>query len=120
MMGTSKKNNGGRETKGTTIKVKSLREPNLKRRLRQHLKSLGFEKVKDGLAYFGEGKAAIRSLHLAQRNDLLRANKTFIEAKLPVLTKYFASGAELDAANIKPVLERVRSDTWQGDLFRLA
>jgi hypothetical protein len=111
---------GKAKGKGSAVKVPSLREPNLKRRLRRHLKSLGFEKTKDGLVYSGEGKDVIRSLHLAQRNELLRVNKSFIAEQLPLLGKYFASGAEVDPANIKPVLKRVQSGTWQSNLFRLA
>lgn len=116
----AKKDKKGKAAKGSTVKVTSLREPNLKRRIRRHLKSLGFEKTKDGLVYSGAGKDVIRSLHLAQRNDLLRANKSFIAKQLPLLGKYFASGVDVDLANIKPVLRRVKSDTWQSDLFRLA
>jgi hypothetical protein len=123
-MGTKEKSctkgSAGAKAKGSTVKVASLREPNLKRRLRRHLKSLGFEKTKDGLCYSGEGKDVIRSLHLAQRNDLLRANKSFIAKQLPLLGKCFASGGDVDPANIKPVLKRVKSGTWQSDLFRLA
>lgn len=119
-MGTGSRKNKQAKAKGTTIKVASLREANLKKRLRRHLRSLGFEKAKDGLAYCGEGKDVIRSLHLAQRNDLLRANKAFIAEQFPRLSKYFASGNEVDPKNIRPVLKRVKSDTWQSDLFRLA
>lgn len=119
-MGTSGTKKAKGKAKGTTVKLASLREANLKKRLRRHLRFLGFEKTKDGLAYSGEGKDVIRSLHLAQRNDLLRANKAFVAAQFPRLSKYFASGAEVDPKNIKPVLRRVRSNTWQSDLFRLA
>jgi hypothetical protein len=34
--------------------------------------------------------------------------------------QFFASGKDVNPEKISPVLERVSSDTWQGDLFRLA
>jgi hypothetical protein len=93
----------------------------LKRRLRHHLVSLGFQKAKDGsLIPPGTEKDAIRTVHNLQRNDRLSASHAFILERLPVLTKYFASGEDIDAAHISPVLQKVSSGTWEGDLFRLA
>lgn len=118
-MAKNKKKKTG--SKKTTVQVASPREANLKRRLRRHLKTVGLEKSKDGgLAYAGTGKDVIRSLHYAQRADLIRVNKRFIAESLPDLLKYFASGAEVDPKKISPRLERIRSGTWQSDLFRLA
>jgi len=42
------------------------------------------------------------------------------EGHLSTLIKHFASGSDIDPARITPVLERIKSDTWQSDLFRLA
>lgn len=99
----------------------SARDANLKRRLRRHLKSIGFSKGPDGgLVINGAGKDVIRALHRAQRNAILRENRTFITEQLPKLQKYFASGTEIDLALIKPKLELIESRNWQSALFRLA
>lgn len=44
--------------------------------------------------------------------------RSYLDA--PFLIKHFASGSDIDPARISPVLERIKSDTWQSDLFRLA
>lgn len=104
----------------TVVRV-STREANLKRRLRRHLTSLGFQKTKDGeLAPPGTGKDAIRTVHALQRDDRLAANRLFLSEQLPKLAKHFASGSEINPQRISPVLERIEANTWQGDLFRLA
>jgi hypothetical protein len=99
----------------------STREATLKKRLRRHLRSLGFRKADDGaLMPPGSGKDAIRTIHAVQRDDRLSANKAFISDRLSKLLKYFASGADVNPAQISPVLQHISSDTWEGDLFRLA
>ncbi len=106
--------------KATVVRV-STREAGLKRRLRRHLTSLGFERTDDGdLAPPGTGKEAIRTVHGAQREDRLAANKQFLSDQFPKLAKHFASGSEVDPQKISPALERIETGTWQGDLFRLA
>jgi len=93
----------------------------LKRRLRRHLRSLGFQKDEDGtLAPPGTGKDAIRTVHNVQRDDRLAANREFISARFPDLIRHFASGEDVDATRISPVLQQISSGTWEGDLFRLA
>lgn len=110
---------GAKRAKGV-ISVAS-REANLVRRLRAHLRALGFRKNDDGQLVTAEtGKDVIRFLHQAQRNDRLKANDAFIKNTLPDALKHFASGSELDPSRIKPVLKLVKSDTWESDLFRLA
>lgn len=99
----------------------ATREASLKRRLRRHLKKLGFTKTAQGLLEIsGSGKEVIRSLHGSQRADRLAQNKQFIKAHSGDLLKHFATGREVDPSKISPVLERVRSDTIESDLFRLA
>src|SRR5450755_1545710 len=99
----------------------STREATLKKRLRRHLKSLGFHKTDDGVfAPPGAGKDVIRAIHSIQREDRLAANQTFISERLSTLLKYFASGKDTDATRISPVLQRISSDTWESELFRLA
>ena len=97
------------------------REANLKRKLRSHLKSLGFHKAEDGsLVIEGTGKDVIRSLHHSQRGERLRGNQRFIGEKAAGLLRHFATGAEVQPDKVSPVLKRVHAGTWQGDLFRLA
>ncbi len=99
----------------------STREASLKRRLRSHLRSLGFHKTDDGtLAPPGEGKDVIRAIHSAQRDDRLEISRKFISERFSKLIKHFASGEDVDPARIAPVLQLISSDTWEGDLFRLA
>ena len=99
----------------------SSREANLKRKLRRHLRGLGFEKSEKGaLQIQGSGKDVVRTLHRAQREERLRTNRKFITAKAEKLLRYFASGNEIDPTRISPVLERVSAGTEKGDLFRLA
>ena len=72
------------------------------------------------LAPLGNDKDVIRTVHGLQRDDRLAANRQFISDKLPKLLKHFASGADVAPPRISPVLERIDTATWQGDLFRLA
>jgi hypothetical protein len=97
------------------------REANLKRKLREHLHSLGFTKTAEGaLRAPGNSKDAIRKLHSAQREERLIASEKFVTRSGVKLLQYFAAGADIQPEKISPVLERVSSNTWQSDLFRLA
>ena len=109
-------------SKSTTIIVNiASKEANLKRKLRRHLHALGFRKSEDGaLQIENTGKDVIRTLHRAQREERLAANRDFIANKGDELIKYFASGDEVDPNKMSPVLERVSAGTREGDLFRLA
>ncbi|WP_256672431.1 Druantia anti-phage system protein DruA [Pseudomonas sp. ANT_J12] len=99
----------------------NLREANLKRKLREHLHSLGFTKTAEGaLRAPGNSKDAIRTLHSAQREERLIASENFVTRAGGKLMQYFASGMDVKPEKISPVLERVSSGTWQSDLFRLA
>lgn len=99
----------------------STREASLKRRLRRHLTSLGFRKTKDGvLEPPGTEKNVVRAVHSVQRADGLEVNRRFIGERLPSLLKHFASGEDIHADRIKPVLQKISSGTWESDLFRLA
>lgn len=107
--------------KRTTVVHVSTREASLKRRLRRHLKSLGFQKTEQGeLAPPGTDKDAIRSVHSIQREGRLAANKQFLTAQAANLAGYFASGEDIDPGKIRPVLQRIETESWEGDLFRLA
>lgn len=106
--------------KGQVVRVAS-KEANLKRKLRAHLKNLGFAKASDGsLQISGTDKEIIRNLHRAQREERLKSSRDFIASKGAGLIDYFASGKDIDPERISPVLERVSAGTKHGDLFRLA
>lgn len=103
------------------IRIGATREANLKQRLRRHLQKLGLKKAPDGgYAPGGTDKAIIRSLHAAQRSERLRLNRDFLQKNYSTLIEHFASGDELQIDAIRPVLRRVRTGTWESDLFRLA
>ncbi|WP_434108403.1 Druantia anti-phage system protein DruA [Paraburkholderia caffeinilytica] len=105
---------------GTVVRV-STKEALLKRRLRRHLSNLGFRRSEEGvLEAPGTSKEIIRHLHAPQRQELLQGESDFITRQLPRLADYFASGNEVNPEHISPRLERVPSNSWQGDLFRLA
>jgi hypothetical protein len=68
--------------KRTIVRV-SLRQANLKRRLRRQLAALGFHRSKDGsLEAAGTGKDVIRALHNAQRNARLEVEPSVRPAKV--------------------------------------
>lgn len=106
--------------KSAVIRIET-REASLKRKIRRHLYSLGFSKTDDGLLRAGgSGKDVIRSLHEPQKKERLRGNHAFLTNVAPKLYHHFASGTDIEPTRIRPVLERISSDTWQSDLFRLA
>ncbi|MGF1628545.1 MAG: Druantia anti-phage system protein DruA [Kiloniellaceae bacterium] len=96
-------------------------EANLKRRVRAHLRTLGFSKDSSGhLIPPAASKESVRALHRIQRRERLRAQKEFIKDQLETLRQHFAAGTDIDPARISPQLELIESETWQSDLFRLA
>jgi hypothetical protein len=81
---------------GKAVICVSTREASLKKRLRRHLKSLGFHKTDDGtFAPPGGGKDVIRTIHSVQRDGRLALNRRFISENFSGLIKYFASGFKL-------------------------
>lgn len=108
------------EHDNTVVNI-SLREANLKRKLRRHLRALGYVKSDKGDLVVPEGgKEIIRSLHSRQREERIESNKEFLISKSSELLKYFASGNDVDPERISPVLERVKAGTLTGDIFRFA
>ena len=96
-------------------------EANLKRKIRAHLRTLGFRKDASGyLVAPVSSKESIRVLHRVQRRERIRAQKEFIKHHVKLLRKHFAAGADIDPARVAPRLELVDAGTWQSDLFRLA
>lgn len=97
------------------------REANLKRKLRRHLRSIGFTKTESGeLTIQGEGKDIVRALHRVQREDRLKQNRDFVAKNAERLMPFFANGSDVDPSKISPVIERISAGTIEGDLFRFA
>jgi Domain of unknown function (DUF4338) len=93
----------------------------IKRRLRFHLRDLGFSRDTDGkLSAPNENKEVLRSLHRKQRSQRLREQSSFIKEAFPRLQKYFASGPDVRPSLITPRLELVQSTGDFAELFRLA
>ncbi len=98
-----------------------LRVASLKRKIRRHLRALGFRRSRQGtMTIECSDKESIRALHSSQRDDRQQANHDFLSQRGPSLITYFASGSEVDPTSISPDLERISAGTWQSDLFRLA
>ena len=96
-------------------------EAKLKRRVRAHLRKLGFVNAGGGsLKPPSTSKETIRTLHYEQRKAILREQREFIRSAVPKLGKHFANGAEIDPAKVAPRIELISAGTWQSDLFRLA
>ena len=93
----------------------------IKRKLRAHLKALGFSKDKEGaLLPPSDGKDVYRSIHQMHRQQKLSENSSFLEPSWEKYEQYFANGSEVDPYKIEASLELVESESWQGELFRLA
>ena len=93
----------------------------LKRKIRAHLRKLGFRKGPRGaLVPPSTSKDTIRALHLEQRKSGLRAERLFVKRALRDLQHHFAEGIEVDPSKVEPSLELIEAGTWQSDLFRLA
>lgn len=96
-------------------------EARIKRRLRKHLRALGFKKDDSGaLRPPPTTKDAVRAMHRHQRRSRLAAEERFLAARAPELVEHFASGIEVDPRQIKPRLQMVASESRDSDLFRLA
>src|SRR5215472_2230713 len=94
-------------------------EANLKRKVRLHLRKLGFAKGPDGaLKPPSLAKEGIRALHQEQRESWLRSQQVLVVSALPKLIRHFAEGSEIDPEKIRPKLELIEAHTWQSDLFR--
>jgi hypothetical protein len=96
-------------------------EANLKRKIRTHLRKLGFERTQGGaLKPPSSSKETVRALHQEQRKAILKEQRHFLTQALPVLAKHFANGDEINPAKVTPRLELIEAGTWQSELFRLA
>ena len=91
--------------------IVSTREAALKKRLRSHLRTLGFTKNDQGILVPPElSKDVIRAIHSAQRDDRLKASHEFISNRFSHLIKHFASGDEIVPGSISPQLQLVSSN----------
>jgi hypothetical protein len=113
--------------RGSLVKGKSTvvaaftPEAILKRRIRAHLRKLGFQKGPGGTLFPpSASKESVRALHYEQRRAGLKKQRAFVQRVLPELQRYFAEGREVDPSRVEPALELIKADTWQSDLFRLA
>jgi hypothetical protein len=96
-------------------------EAKLKRRVRAHLRKLGFVNAGGGsLKPPSTSKDTIRTLHQEQRKAILREQRDFLRRALPRLSVHFANGSDLDPAKVSPRIELISAGTWQSELFRLA
>lgn len=102
--------------------VKALTpEARLKRRLRAHLKSLGFAHAEaGGLELSSESKDTFRALHRKQWAERLQSYRPSVNYWWRRLNNYFAHGHEVQPELISPRLELVETESWQSALFRLA
>ena len=99
----------------------SCREASLRRKVRHHLRTLGFTKSNEGMLEIScYTKEVIRSLHRLQRAERLVQSYQFLSRRAVALLPHFASGHEIEPALISPVIERVFPGTMQAELFRLA
>jgi hypothetical protein len=97
------------------------REAKLKRRVRAHLKQIGFLKGPDGtLLPPSLDKETYRQIHAHQRAAKFAKNGAWIAQNSGKLIKYFAAGTDVDVRGIRPRLELAPGSTWQADLFRYA
>ena len=95
--------------------VESLRES-----IDRHLRDLGFSRNCKG--YFIDEeltKQKIRDIYASHRLEVLRQNRPFVEAHGHKLSDYFASGARVNPAAIRPKLIEVKNES-QARLFRFA
>jgi hypothetical protein len=65
-------------------------------------------------------KEAIRAAHGQQRETKLESSRELLRSRSQPLLKYFASGREVDVANIRVEMEVISGGTRRSDLFRLA
>lgn len=107
--------------KKSTVVAAFTPEAILKRKIRAHLRKIGFHKGPGGsLVPPSTSKASVRALHFEQRRAGLKKQSAFVQRALPKLQHHFAEGGEVDPSRVEPFLELIKADTWQSDLFRLA
>jgi hypothetical protein len=98
-----------------------VREAQLRRRVRAHLKKLGFGKDSNGdLVPPSLDKAGYRELHAPQRAERLNEEAKFLISRKRDLIKHFAAGGEVNVQSLRIRIELIEHSSWQSDLFRFA
>lgn len=96
-------------------------EAKLKKNIRTHFTRLGFSKGPDGMLVLADtGKETIRQLYRVQRDERISASRTLLTESLPLALPHFADGREIDPSRIRLSLRRIKADTFESDLFRIA
>jgi len=104
----------------TIVRI-AAREAQLRRKVRDHLRELGYRKGPGGILIPPSlDKSGYRSLHLSQRKERFEKEKVFLSARQRDLIKHFANGTEINLDRFSVRLELVHKGTWQADLFRFA
>lgn len=92
----------------------------LRARLLRLLRAQGFNYSRDlKMKSFRQSKTKIRAIHTHFREDRLKEEKEFIREWYPRISKYFASGREIEPLKIEPFPVLVESDEHAA-LFRIA
>ena len=95
-------------------------EAELRKRVIEHLRELGFKVENGELALEGNSdKHFLRQLHDAVRRLALYQMQGRVENLWPRLRPYFADGRDINPEAIRPVLVEATTP-WQHELFRLA
>lgn len=98
-----------------------MREARLRRKVREHLRSLGFTRTAEGLlAPPALDKPTYRKLHEPQRLERLEEEAQFLDRVGDGLVTHFADGVDVDVDKISVRLELIDQGCWQSDLFRFA
>ena len=96
-------------------------ESRLKRKIRKHFKSLGYQIDNKQLTPPDLSiKNNIRDLHSKHKEQTVLDSEKFLNRLTPAIYEFFANGNEINPRKISPKIERVKPGTFQNDLFRLA
>ncbi len=89
--------------------------------IHSHLLNIGFSRNGSGYVVDGDlTKQRIRDLHAAQRLDVLKRHRSFVESHGSALASFFVSGDQVDPTTIDPELVEVFPGTLESRLFRFA
>jgi hypothetical protein len=109
---------GRSKTKRRKLSVSARK---LRSRLLRLLRVQGFDFGRDfELKVSGQSKEAIRTIHTHFREDRLSEEKSFVRDWYPKISKYFASGTEVDPQKVDPYPVLLEDNEEYAALFRLA
>ncbi len=96
-------------------------EQRLRERLLKLLRSQGLKIGDDYLVrQRNYGKDQVRRIHALSRQERLKSERSFVHEWLPRVSKYLASGSEIDPTRIDPAPVVVGDDEEMAALFRVA